>query len=146
MCVKRWTESAEEASSGAELVVEAILEDLQVRSFEALVDVVFVAVDGGGVVAVDGGGVVVVAILEDLQVRSFEALVVVDGDVGGVVVEAALEDIQVSSLDFLIFLLSLSLRIFANQGLIELKVKRDLFARIDAAAPSSTILASNTSR
>ena len=40
MCVKRWTESAEEASSGAELVVEAILEDLQVRSFEALVDVV----------------------------------------------------------------------------------------------------------
>ena len=86
------------------------------------------------------------AILEDLQVRSFEALVVVDGDVGGVVVEAALEDIQVSSLEFLIFLLSLSLRIFANQGLIELKVKRDLFARIDAAAPSSTILASNTSR
>jgi len=27
----RWTESAEEASSGAELVVEAILEDLQVK-------------------------------------------------------------------------------------------------------------------
>ena len=26
------------------------------------------------------------------------------------------------------------------------KVKRDLFARIDAAAPPSTILASNTSR
>ena len=26
----RWTESAEEASAGAELVVEAILEDLQV--------------------------------------------------------------------------------------------------------------------
>ena len=59
MCVKRWTESAEEASSGAELVVEAILEDLQVRSFEALVDVV--------VVAVDGGGVVVEAILEVLR-------------------------------------------------------------------------------
>ena len=52
MCVKRWTESAEEASSGAELVVEAILEDLQVRSFEALV-----VVDGNGVVE---------AILEDL--------------------------------------------------------------------------------
>ena len=56
MCVKRWTESAEEASSGAELVVEAILEDLQVRSFEALVDVV-----------VDGGGVVFEAILEVLR-------------------------------------------------------------------------------
>ena len=72
MCLKRWTESAEEASSGAELVVEAILEDLQVRSFEALVEIV--------VVAVDGGGVVVVAILEDLQVRSFEVLVVDDCD------------------------------------------------------------------
>ena len=55
MCVKRWTESAEEASSGAELVVEAILEDLQVRSFEALVGVVVVAVDcGGGVVVANG--------------------------------------------------------------------------------------------
>ena len=75
--------------------------------------------------------------------RSFEVVVVDDGDGGGVVVEAALEDIQVSSLEFL---LSLSLNIFANQRLIELKVKRDLFARIDAAAPSSTILASNTSR
>ena len=28
----RWTESAEEASAGAELVVEAILEDLQVST------------------------------------------------------------------------------------------------------------------
>ena len=65
-------------------------------------------------------------------------------DVGVVVVvEAALEDIQVSSLEFL---LSLTLSIFANQRLIELKVKRDLFARIDAAAPPCTILASNTSR
>ena len=75
--------------------------------------------------------------------KSFEVVVVDDGDGGGVVVEAALEDIQVSSLEFL---LSLTLSIFANQRLIELKVKRDLFARIDAAAPPSTILASNTSR
>ena len=58
--------------------------------------------------------------LEDLQVRSFE-VVVVDG-----------------ILDVLVLVVP--------ENICRSKVKRDLFARIDAAAPPSTILASNTSR
>ena len=149
----RWTESAEEASAGAELVVEAILEDLQVstslegtwkstslectlkvpRKYRIHMTLVWYSLYYK---------IVVKPSLDLINKR----LPLTQMDVDMCVCAGWSAECGVSNAMAMACIVSLNSNVKESKNWKWWKVKRDLFARIDSAAPPSTILASNTSR